>query len=136
MSSTGVEPKGPHGPDDVLETSVFPIPSPDNIDEKKSLDMPKDALDSKVHDVSGHSQSDDSDEDSRDAIIITGADASRHLLPMRDDHDSALTFRSILLSSGLACFQAVMYQIYTVGPHSTWNNPIPTNAINYSSNLP
>ncbi|CAJ0543348.1 Ff.00g005330.m01.CDS01 [Fusarium sp. VM40] len=116
MSSTGVEPKGPHGPDDVLETSVFPVSSPDNIDEKKSQDLPKDALDSKVHDVSGHSQSDDSDQDSRDAIIITGADASRHLLPMRDDHDSALTFRSIVLSSGLACFQAVMYQIYTFKP--------------------
>jgi hypothetical protein len=55
---------------------------------------------------------------------------------MRDDHDSALTFRSILLSSGLACFQAVMYQIYTVGPHSTGNNSISTNAMNHSSSLP
>ncbi|KAJ5504754.1 Oligopeptide transporter OPT superfamily [Penicillium fimorum] len=51
-----------------------------------------------------------------DAIIITGADAALHLLPLRDDHDSVLTLRSIFLSSGLACFQAVMYQIYQFKP--------------------
>jgi hypothetical protein len=51
-----------------------------------------------------------------DTIIITGADAAAHLLPLRDDFDSVLTFRSILLASGLACFQAVMNQIYQVLP--------------------
>lgn len=49
-----------------------------------------------------------------DNIIITGEDASHYLLPIRDDHDPALTFRSIVLSTGLACFQAVMSQIYLV----------------------
>jgi hypothetical protein len=52
--------------------------------------------------------------DDEDAIIMTGADASKHLLPLRDDFDPALTFRSIVLATGLAAFQAVMYQIYQV----------------------
>lgn len=47
--------------------------------------------------------------------IITGEDASLYLLPIRDDHDPALTFRSIVLATGLSCFQAVMSQIYMVG---------------------
>jgi hypothetical protein len=52
--------------------------------------------------------------DNEEHIIITGADAAAHLLSMRDDFESALTFRSILLASILAAFQAVMYQIYQV----------------------
>lgn len=62
---------------------------------------------------------DDSDDESNDDanaehIIITGADASKYLLSMRDDHEPALTFRSIFLASALSCFQAVMNQIYQV----------------------
>lgn len=60
-------------------------------------------------------KSDDSD-NNPNAIIVTGADAALHLLPLRDDFDRVLTFRSILLASGLACFQAVMNQIYQVIP--------------------
>ncbi|KAJ6113800.1 OPT oligopeptide transporter [Penicillium sp. IBT 18751x] len=56
------------------------------------------------------------DRDSDDVIIVDGADASNHLLPMRDDGDPALTFRSLVLASGLSCFQAVMYQIYMFKP--------------------
>ncbi|KAJ5782256.1 hypothetical protein N7457_004030 [Penicillium paradoxum] len=56
------------------------------------------------------------DGENSEAIIVTGADAAIHLLPLRDDFDSVLTFRSILLASGLACFQAVMYQIYQFKP--------------------
>jgi hypothetical protein len=56
----------------------------------------------------------EADRESADVVIVTGADAAVHLLPMRDDFDKALTFRSIFLASGLACFQAVMYQIYMV----------------------
>ncbi|KAJ5822830.1 Oligopeptide transporter OPT superfamily [Penicillium robsamsonii] len=59
---------------------------------------------------------DDGLDDQPGAIIVTGADAALHLLPLRDDHDSVLTLRSIFLSSGLACFQAVMYQIYQFKP--------------------
>jgi hypothetical protein len=54
------------------------------------------------------------DRNSDDVIIVDGTDAANHLLPMRDDGDPALTFRSLVLASGLACFQAVMYQIYMV----------------------
>jgi hypothetical protein len=56
----------------------------------------------------------EADRDSDDVIIVDGTDAANHLLPMRDDGDPALTFRSLVLASGLACFQAVMYQIYMV----------------------
>ncbi|KAJ4129652.1 hypothetical protein NW754_003934 [Fusarium falciforme] len=109
MSSTDVDPKGPQGPVDTFETSVFPVSTPDAVDEK-TVDS------SKIHNVSSGDHSDESDRDSKDVIIVTGADAARHLLPMRDDHDNALTFRSMLLASGLACFQAVMYQIYIFKP--------------------
>jgi hypothetical protein len=54
--------------------------------------------------------------DNEEHIIITGADAAAHLLPMRDDFEPALTFRSIFLASILAAFQAVVYQIYQVRP--------------------
>lgn len=54
------------------------------------------------------------EKDDDDHVIITGADAAAHLLPMRDDQESALTFRSIFLASILSAFQAVVYQIYQV----------------------
>lgn len=57
-----------------------------------------------------------SDTDREDAIIVTGADAAQHLLPLRDDFDPALTFRSIFLATCLSAFQAVMSQIYTFKP--------------------
>lgn len=76
-------------------------------DEKKGVLEPEisDALPS--HDGTEH--------DDEDHIIVTGADAAAHLLPMRDDHEPALTFRSIFLATILAAFQAVVYQIYQVG---------------------
>lgn len=52
--------------------------------------------------------------DNEDAIIVTGFDAAQHLLPLRDDFEPALTFRSIFLASCLSAFQAVMSQIYSV----------------------
>ena len=56
----------------------------------------------------------DKESGSDDVIIITGADAAKHLLSLRDDYDSALTFRSIVLATVLAGFQATMFQIYVV----------------------
>jgi hypothetical protein len=56
----------------------------------------------------------DSGDNDEDHIIITGADAAAHLLPMRDDQEPALTFRSIFLATILSAFQAVVYQIYQV----------------------
>ena len=57
---------------------------------------------------------DSAEHDDEDHVIITGADAAAHLLPMRDDQESALTFRSIFLATILSAFQAVVYQIYMV----------------------
>ncbi|KAM7196244.1 oligopeptide transporter 8 [Naviculisporaceae sp. PSN 640] len=54
--------------------------------------------------------------ESDNVIIRTGADASAHLIELRDDFDPALTFRSIFIASILACFQAVMHQIYAFKP--------------------
>jgi hypothetical protein len=66
------------------------------------------------HDDTVDKVADDNHGDSDNVIIVTGADAAAHLLPLRDDFDPVLTFRSIVLASALACFQAVMNQIYTV----------------------
>lgn len=49
-----------------------------------------------------------------DALIVTGADAANYLIPIRDDHDPSLTFRSIFLATALSGFQAAMHQIYNV----------------------
>jgi len=63
----------------------------------------------------GGSEEDDRRE-SDEIIIRTGADAAAHLLPLRDDFQTPLTFRSILLATMLSAFQAVMSQIYTFKP--------------------
>lgn len=44
---------------------------------------------------------DEKDNNSDDKIIITGADAAEHLLPMRDDHDPSITFRGYVASLNL-----------------------------------
>jgi hypothetical protein len=62
--------------------------------------------------------SQEKEDGSEDVIIITGADAAAHLLPLRDDHDPSLTFRGLVLATVLSAFQAVMYQIYTVSIYS------------------
>lgn len=103
--------------DSPVEGQVFQVPAGETIDEK-GIDK-KPALDIAISAASppeyenGH----ETDDGSEGAIIITGADAAVHLLPMRDDFDAALTFRSIFLASGLSAFQAVMSQIYTVCEH-------------------
>lgn len=57
-----------------------------------------------------------SEHGSEEAIIVNGADAAAHLLPMRDDFDPSVTFRGIFLASVLAAFQACMFQIYNFKP--------------------
>ncbi|GKZ96811.1 hypothetical protein CBS147343_10742 [Aspergillus niger] len=89
------------------------IPHPDAVDEKSVVTV---LAGKEEHRITGDELSGEEDRESEDAIIITGADAAAHLLPLRDDFDSSLTFRSIILASGLACFQAVMYQIYMFKP--------------------
>ncbi|KAK0610102.1 OPT oligopeptide transporter protein-domain-containing protein [Bombardia bombarda] len=54
--------------------------------------------------------------DRQDVVIITGADAASYLLPLRDDFEPSLTFRSLFLASCLSAFQAVMSQIYVFKP--------------------
>ncbi|KAM0250023.1 hypothetical protein ACHAQJ_008792 [Trichoderma viride] len=61
---------------------------------------------------------DDHDNASDDVIIVTGADAAAHLLPLRDDGEPALTFRSLVLATCLSAFQAIMSQIYQFKPTS------------------
>lgn len=61
-----------------------------------------------------HDEYDEKDNGSDDVIIVTGADASAHLLPLRDDGEPSLTFRSMFLATCLSAFQAVMSQIYQV----------------------
>lgn len=104
-----------------IEGKVISVPTHPVANEKES--HPDDAaltgknIDTEIQAVPALSDRDSSEkeEEGRDGkIIITGADAALYLLPLRDDGDPSLTFRSLFLASGLACFQAVMYQIYTV----------------------
>jgi hypothetical protein len=76
----------------------------------------KEAIDTETSIDPALSNDDEDDQDtaSDDVIIITGADAAAHLLPLRDDHEPSLTFRSIFLATCLSAFQAVMSQIYQV----------------------
>lgn len=101
-----------------IEGRVVSVPSDEKIDEKIRLD--KDATEILIDDdpvtvtdtKSGND--DDSDSGTDDAIIVTGADAAKHLLSLRDDLEPALTFRSLFLATILSAFQAVMNQIYYV----------------------
>lgn len=109
-----------------VENKVFPTPTHAAANEKEVIAVGAARADTdgtlgdekiKAAPSAGDDGDHDKDDDGRssdEVIIITGADAARHLLPMRDDFDTALTFRSLLLASGLSCFQAVMSQIYTV----------------------
>ncbi|RDW68207.1 OPT oligopeptide transporter-2 [Coleophoma crateriformis] len=82
-------------------------------------ELEKDGLDAEIKavlSVPEYSHDNEKDGDGEDHIIITGADAAAHLLSLRDDFEPALTFRSIVLASGLSGFQSVMYQIYQFKP--------------------
>ncbi|KAF9874380.1 OPT oligopeptide transporter [Colletotrichum karsti] len=102
------------------EGKIVSVPNHEAINEKSSTHMstPEKGLNAEVKeirplsDISDH----DTDDGSEDVIIRTGADAAEHLLPLRDDFQPALTFRSLLLATCLSAFQAVMSQIYTFKP--------------------
>jgi phenylalanyl-tRNA synthetase beta subunit len=109
-----------------VEGKVLPVPDHQTINEKLGLGVddketgkdgePDDEIHAAppVYDGDNH----DKDDISEDVIIVTGADASAHLLPLRDDGDPALTFRSLFLATVLSAFQAVMSQIYQVHYHA------------------
>ncbi|KAL2283928.1 hypothetical protein FJTKL_09680 [Diaporthe vaccinii] len=112
-----------------VENKVFSVPTHSAADEKEVIavgaaraDTDGTLGDDKIKaapsagDDGDHDKEGDDSRSSDEVIIITGADAARHLLPLRDDFDTALTFRSLFLASGLSCFQAVMSQIYTFKP--------------------
>lgn len=114
-------------PESPVETSDISVVSQEAIGEK----TPATVLATKDENSLG-----DKDVDGNpDAIIITGADAALHMLSLRDDFDNVLTFRSILLASGLACFQAVMNQIYQV-TFNPFTIQINANNSMHSSNRP
>jgi hypothetical protein len=46
-----------------------------------------------------------------EVVINSGADVAEHLLPLRDDFDPAVTFRSIVLATVISGFRGVMTQI-------------------------
>ncbi|KAJ5121340.1 uncharacterized protein N7515_009301 [Penicillium bovifimosum] len=94
-----------------VERSVDSIISAEAFDEKKGTTV----FAVKPDSLEGTAPYDEGDENPG-AIIVTGADAAIHLLPLRDDFENVLTFRSIVLASALACFQAVMNQIYQFKP--------------------
>ncbi|KAK1658164.1 OPT oligopeptide transporter [Colletotrichum godetiae] len=105
-----------------VEGKIVSVPSHKAINEKVSIDesgVGKE-LASEIQAIPATAPSDDGnhekDNNSDNAIIITGADASRYLLPLRDDFDPSLTFRSMFLATCLSAFQAVMSQIYTFKP--------------------
>lgn len=85
--------------------------------------LPADDALSRESDIkNGHptiTQPEDSDEERDDVVIATASDAAFHLLPMRDDFENPLTFRSMFLATALSAFQAVMTQIYHVSVLST-----------------
>ena len=107
-----------------VEGKVVPVPTHPAINEKVRLPAEdaanKDgAGDSEIKPATPSNEGDhdgdhEKDDGSEDVIIITGADAAEHLLPLRDDFEPALTFRSIFLATVLSAFQAVMSQIYYV----------------------
>ncbi|TEA22616.1 Oligopeptide transporter 6 [Colletotrichum sidae] len=101
-----------------IEGKIVSVPNHSTINEKNSVELPGKELDAEIKAVAPASDGDgpDKDDASEDVIIRTGADAARHLLPLRDDFEPALTFRSLFLATGLSAFQAVMRQIYTFKP--------------------
>ncbi|KFY04432.1 hypothetical protein V491_09345 [Pseudogymnoascus sp. VKM F-3775] len=102
-----------------IEGRVVSVPSDETINEK--IHLQKDGAeilkdDPVIVTESKSAGSDDSDSGADDAIIVTGSDAAKHLLSLRDDLEPALTFRSLFLATILSAFQAVMYQIYYFKP--------------------
>jgi hypothetical protein len=99
----------------INEKKIVTVGAGEEISEKLGLEADIQAA-PPLYEVVGHigHDGDGKDSDSENVIIVTGADAAAHLLPMRDDGEPALTFRSIVLATVLSAFQAVMNQIYTV----------------------
>ncbi|KAI8258392.1 Oligopeptide transporter 8 [Colletotrichum sp. SAR 10_98] len=103
-----------------VEGKIVSVPNHAAINEKASFDdtAAGKGLQAEIQAVAPQSESGSHEKDngSEEVIIRTGADAAQHLLPLRDDFQPSLTFRSIFLATCLSAFQAVMSQIYTFKP--------------------
>ncbi|KAF4828455.1 Oligopeptide transporter 6 [Colletotrichum tropicale] len=103
-----------------VEGKIVSVPNHAAINEKASFDdtAAGKELQAEIQTVAPQSESGSHEKDngSEEVIIRTGADAAQHLLPLRDDFQPSLTFRSIFLATCLSAFQAVMSQIYTFKP--------------------
>jgi hypothetical protein len=112
-----------------MDGKVVSIPTHQEINEKVILDVEgtDDSSDRKDGAVTkdGEVNEDDPPVDHSDGtggpsiIIKTGHDAAEYLLPLRDDHDPAFTFRGIFLATILSAFQAVVQQIYNVSEYAS-----------------
>jgi len=60
------------------------------------------------------SDRDNASEEESEAIIITGSDAAKYLLPLRDDGDPVSTFRSFFLST-ILCYLKPPCRKFTPG---------------------
>lgn len=116
---------------------TFLPPADNSIEEKTGLSaseaqIHKDGVVVADSEVETPHQYDGEQDSEREEIIVTGSDAAKYLLPLRDDGDPAITFRGLFLATVLSAFQAVMSQIYNVGvylanltlklPHKTYIN--------------
>ena len=106
-------------PAQVIEGEVVDASSQEVINDMNTVaDVEKKAAKESEINVAAADQDDEEDlkdDSSENVIIITGADAAAHLLPLRDDREPALTFRSLVMATILSGFQAVLNQIYSVG---------------------
>ncbi|KAH8897889.1 peptide transporter [Thozetella sp. PMI_491] len=99
-----------------VEGKVVDVPTHGAIDEKLATEAAQSKGDEITSAAPEYDGEDHEKDDTSEVIIITGADAATHLLPLRDDGQPALTFRSIFLATCLSAFQAVIYQIYQFKP--------------------
>lgn len=103
---SGISDLGPAGVNDIPYFGG--ISDDGNIDEKSDKDRSPTDSETAIDQLDKEGHVGD------DYVIRSGVDASKHLLSLRDDEDPVLTFRSALLGTAFACFQAAMNQIYNV----------------------
>ncbi|OAA56290.1 peptide transporter [Niveomyces insectorum RCEF 264] len=116
-------------PSAAIEGDAASTPSGGALDEKRVLDKGLDGAKTHTSGLASPAKEDShSDSDGLpnyanadgtfddNVVIVSGADAASHLLPLRDDFDPSLTLRSVVLASLLAAFQAAMTQIYNFKP--------------------
>ncbi|PWN34798.1 OPT superfamily oligopeptide transporter [Meira miltonrushii] len=103
----------------VLHELAKTPPDPENGSTEKTPDKKEDAYNEKgltEAEKANFVLEDESEESESNHMIRDGHDVSQYLLPIRDDGDPCLTFRSLSLGLVLGAFQATMSQIYMFKP--------------------